>query len=298
MLLHQLNIFINVAEEKSFSKAADAIYLSQSTISSHISNLEKYFGQKLFDRMGKEVILTHAGEKLFPIAKEMLALQDHAVQALIESTWKIEGQIRIAASSVPAQYIVQKFISQFNKKFPNIKFSLSLLDSRHVAEQLVRGEADVGILGHPYFTEQLEYIPIMKEKLVAITPLNIKFLDGFSVQDLAKYPVLFRKHGSGTQVSVEKILKEANVDLSTLNIVGYFDSVQVIKQCVKEGMGVSIISEIAAEDDTNLHLINTYELLDSTENRTFFLSYKTARTLSPAMDKFIKSFSPIGNVPL
>lgn len=298
MLLHQLNIFIKVAEEKSFSKAADAIYLSQSTISSHIGNLEKYFGQKLFDRMGKEVILTHAGEKLFPIAKEMLSLQDYAVQALVESTWKIEGHIRIAASSVPAQYIVPKYISQFNKKFPNVKFSLDLLDSVHVAERLVRGEADIGILGHQYFDEQLKYIPIMKEKLVAIAPLDIEFPTGFSLANLSQYPVLFRKHGSGTQVSVEKILKKAHIDISTLNIVGYFDSVQVIKQCVKEGMGVSIISEIAAEDDTNLHLINTYNLVDSTENRSFYLSYKTARTLSPAVDEFIKSFSPIGNVTL
>lgn len=291
MLLHQLNIFIKVAEEKSFSRAAENIYLSQSTISTHISNLEKFFGQKLFDRLGKEIILTHAGEKLYPIAKEMLALQDSAVQALNDSIWKIEGNIRIAASSVPAQYIAPKLISKFTQKYPEIKVTLDLLDSKQVADKLINGDADVGILSHQYFPNHLKFIPIMEEKLVLITPRNIRFPDGFTKLDFVKYPILFRKYGSGTQVAVEKILQIAGVNIAELNVVGHFDSVQVIKQCVKEGMGISIISAIAAEDYAKYDLINVYELKELAENRTFYMAYKEARTLSPLVKEFILHYS-------
>lgn len=290
MLLHQLNIFVKVAEAKSFSKAAESIYLNQSTVSTHISNLEKHYGQKLFDRLGKEVVLTHVGEKLYPMAKEMLFLQERTTQSLIDSAWKIEGHVRIAASSVPAQYVVPKFISKFNNQHPDVKFSLDLLDSSHVAARLIHGEADLGILSHQYSNDQLEYIPLLDEKLVVITPPDIQFPSGFSLDYLYKYPVLFRKAGSGTQVAVEKILKSAKIEAAMLSVVGYFDSVQVIKQCVREGMGISIISEIAAKDDAELHLINSYELQKVHEKRTFYLAYKTSRTQSPAVKEFIRSF--------
>lgn len=287
MLLHQLHVFTRVAEEKNFSRAAESIYLSQSTVSTHINSLEKYFGQKLFDRLGKEVILTYSGEKLYPWAKKMLVLKEKALWDLKDCSGIIEGHIKIAASTVPAQYIVPKLVSRFSQKYPNIKFSLDSLDSKHVAEMLVKGDADLGILGNRYFSEKLNFIPIMEEKLVVITPTSFSFSKSLSVKELTAYPVLFRKSGSGTQAILEKILQKANIDIAKLNVIGYFDSVQVLKQCVKEGMGISIISEIAASDDVRHNLINAYELNEFTEKRKFYIAYNTERTISPLVKEFI-----------
>lgn len=287
MLLHQLEIFIQVAEEKSFSKAAENIYLSQSTISTHIGSLEKYYGQKLFDRMGREIRLTYAGEKLYPIAKEMIRLEKEALGIVSDQVRRIEGNIRIAASSVPAQYMVPKLIAEFHSRYPDTKISLNLMDSIQVAENLIKGEADIGILSHRYFPERLQFQHYQEEKLVLITPTNVSLKKNVALDELLKHPVLFRKQGSGTQVVVEELLEKAKVDIKELNVVGYFDSVQVVKQCVKEGMGISIISEIAARDYVEYGLINAYPLKEQKENRVFYVAHNLQRTKTPAVSEFI-----------
>lgn len=296
MLLHQLKAFTKVAEKKSFSKAAEALYLSQSTISTHISNLEAYYEQKLFDRLGKEIVLTHSGEKLYPLAKEILTLQDKAIWNLKDNMEKIEGRLKIAASTVPAQYIAPKLLSQFSHKYPGIKFTLDLLDSIHAAEKLAKGEADLGILGYQYFPNKLHFLPIIEEKLVVITPPSFHFPNTLSINEITTYPFLFRKHGSGTQAVLENILQNSGVDLLKLNVIGYFDSVQMVKQCVKEGMGISIISEIAAADYVQQKWINAYELQELTEKRTFYLAYNKARTLSPLVKEFINYSQHVSNI--
>lgn len=292
MLLHQLEAFINVAEKKSFSKAAEALYLSQSTVSTHISNLEAYYGHKLFDRLGKEIVLTGAGEKLYPLAKEILVLQDKALWVLKENADKIEGQLKIAASTVPAQYIVPKLIAGFSRKYSNIKYSLDLLDSIHVAEKLAKGEADIGLLGYQYLPDKLNFTPLIEEKLVVITPPDCNLPKTLSIKDITAYPFLFRKHGSGTQATLERILQEHKVELAKLHVIGYFDSVQVVKQCVKEGLGISIISEIAAADYVEQNWINVYELQDVSEKRTFYLASNKARILSPLVKEFLSFCQP------
>jgi LysR family transcriptional regulator, low CO2-responsive transcriptional regulator len=287
MLLHQLNVFITVAEKKSFSRAAEAVYLSQSTISSHINNLEKHFGKKLFDRLGKEIVLTPAGEKLYPLAKEILALQVKAARVLMDTAWNMQGHLQIVASTAPAEYIAPKLIARFSQKYPDVFFTLDSLDSKQVAEKLVKGEADLGILGHQYFPDKLKFIPLTQEKLVLIAPPSFHFNGKLSIHDFTGYPFLFRKLGSGTQATVENLLHKAKVDISKLNVIGYFDSVQIVKQCVKEEMGLSIISEIAASDYVQYQLIQACELDEFTEKRTFYLAYNAARTLSPLVNEFV-----------
>ncbi len=291
LLLHQLYVFTKVSEEKSFSKAAESIYLSQSTVSSHINNLEKYFGQKLFDRLGKEVALTYFGEKLYPWAKEILQLKDKALLELKDYKIKIEGHIKITASTVPAHYIVPGLLSRFSSEYPDIKYSLNMSNSREAAEMLAKGKTDLSFTGLKHLTDKLEFIPLAQEKLVAITPPSLRPAAKVSIKELAGYPFLFRKHGSGTQAILEEMLQKAGIDITKLKVIGYFNSVEVIKQCVKEGMGISIISEIAASDYVRQNLVNACEIDELKEKRTFYLAYNKKRTLPPIVDLFIKSCS-------
>lgn len=204
----------------------------------------------------------------------------------------MEGHLKIIASSVPAQYIAPQLLYRFSRKYLGIRFTLDSLDSRQVAEKLVKGEVDLGILGYQYFPDKLKFIPLTEEKLVLITPTSFSFNGKLSIHDITHCPFLFRTLGSGTQATVEKILRQAKIDISKLNVVGYFNNVQVIKQFVKEGMGVSIISQIAASDYVQNQLIQAYELEEFTGTRTFFLAYNTARTLSPLANEFIMTLSP------
>lgn len=290
VLLHQLEVFFQVAEKSSFSKAAESLFLSQSTISTHISNLEKHFGQRLFDRLGKEVVLTPFGEKLYPWAMEMLVLRDKALWEMKDWTGKVDGHLSIAASTVPAQYAIPFLMAKFTKKYAGIQFVLEQSGSEKVAEKLVKGEAEIGMLGEMYYLEQLRFIPFAEEEFVLITPNDLQLKNKVSLSDLVDYPFLFRKSGSGTQANLEKMLNTTGVTLAKLNVVGHFDSLEALKHCVKEGIGISIISKIAALDYVRSNLINAYELAELPEKRILYFAYHQKRTLSPLAEAFI-SFS-------
>ncbi|MBS4025923.1 MAG: LysR family transcriptional regulator [Clostridia bacterium] len=287
MQFQQLFVFTKVVEKNSFSKAAEDIFLSQSTVSNHISNLESYFGLKLFDRLGKEIVLTPFGQKLYHWAQEILKLKEMAIWDLKDWTGKIQGKLSIAASTVPAEYMVPLLISNFRKQYPEVQFSLIQSNSEAVAEVLMKGTAELGILGEKYFPEKIDYIPFIKERLVLITPADLKLKEPVSVNALLDLPFIFRTSGSGTQATVKKILKKYGLHSSSLNIVAYFDSVQSVKQGVKAGLGVSIISEIAAADYANYNLVNSYPLDEIAEKRAFYFAYNSQITLSPLIKEFI-----------
>jgi len=287
MLLHQLEVFTQVAEKSSFSKAAESLFLSQSTVSTHINNLEKHFGQKLFDRLGKEVVLTPFGQKLYPWAREMLVLKNRALWEMKDWKGKIEGHLTIAASTVPAQYAIPFLLAKFLASYKGIKFILEQSGSEKVAEKLVKGEAEIGLLGKQYNQEQLHFIPFAEEKFVLITPTSLHLSGKPSLADLAGYPFLFRKSDSGTQALLEQMLAMSGVTVSKLNIAGYFDSLEALKESVKEGIGIAIISAIAAIDWVKNKKINAYELAELVEKRSFYFAYHKKRTLSPLAETFI-----------
>ncbi|TBL76325.1 selenium metabolism-associated LysR family transcriptional regulator [Paenibacillus thalictri] len=287
MLLHQLEVFTHVAERCNFSKAAEALFLSQSTVSSHIKNLEAHFGQKLFDRLGKEVVLTPFGKKLYPWAREMLMLKDKVLWEIKDWTGKVDGILSIIASAVPAQYAIPFLLSQFLKKYNGVKFSLEQGGSETVAEKLLKGEAEIGLLGEQYHQDQLTFIPFVEEKLVLITPLDLELHNGISISEIVKYPFLFRKSNSGTQAHVEKMLSMAGIKLSQLQVAGYFGNMEALKASVREGIGISIISSIAVLDWVNNKYIHAYELAELPEKRMFYFAHHKQRTLSPLAEAFI-----------
>ena len=287
MQFHQLMAFVRVAEQRSFSKAAEILFLSQSTVSTHINSLEKYFGQKVFDRLSKNVTLTPFGQRLFYWAMEIINIREKAMWDLKDWTGKAEGNIIVAASTVPAQYMVPGLIANFIKKFSGINFSVTQKDSLGVANTLASGEADIGMLGEMYYTDKLEYIPIYQEKMVLITPYSTKLDNPVSLFKLMHNNFIFRKVGSGTQAFIEKILDSSGIEASHFKVIGYFDNVQSIKQGVKEGLGFSIISEIAARDYEESKLINSYEIAEMPGTRDFYLAYNKHKTLSPITMEFI-----------
>ena len=147
MDLHQLFVFSKVVEHNSFSKAAEEIFLSQSTVSSHVQALERTFNTRLFDRVGREIILTPFGSRLYQWALKLLLLKDEAMLDLKEGMTELRGMIRIAASSVPGQFILPKMIKHFRNQYPNAVFQIEQTSSKVVLDKVLNGTVDVGLLG-------------------------------------------------------------------------------------------------------------------------------------------------------
>lgn len=290
MDLHQLFIFTKVVEHKNFSKAAEDIFLSQSTVSSHIQALEKSLNLHLFDRDGRETLLTPHGERLYAWAQQILLLRDKAVLDLKEGMTDFRGVVRIAASSVPGSFIIPNLISHFNSAYPNITFHVTEASSKNVASNVLNRSVDIGVLGEKYENDKLNYLPFQKEKLVLITSNQVKLKDDIvCFEDIIKYPFVMRNSDSGTQALLNKFLRKNGITKEQLHIAAFTDSGNSLIQFVKQGIGISIISEIAAKEYAAVNMIRMYEIKDFQDERYFYLVHHKNKTLSLAAKLFIEN---------
>lgn len=150
----QLTIFCKVVEFKSFSRAAEAIHLSQPTVSSHIKDLEEHCGFRLLDRLGKEVLPTKAGELLFTYAKRLLALRDETESALSQFRGITKGSLTLGGSTIPGGYILPEVIGRFVKSHPEVQISLIIRDTREIADGILNGDVELAVTGAPLSIRQ------------------------------------------------------------------------------------------------------------------------------------------------
>ncbi|NMD71371.1 LysR family transcriptional regulator [Bacillus sp. DNRA2] len=288
MDFHQLYVFTKVVEHRSFSRAADDIFLSQSTVSSHISSLEKMLNIHLFDRVGREIILTPQGERLYYWAQQILLLKDQAMLDLNQEMTAFRGKIRVAVSSVPGQFILPKLVKKFREEYSQVTFHIKQYSSKLVAEKVINGFVDFGILGERYENDRLHYIPLLKEKLVLITSAQANFNSPIQLQDIIHYPIIMRNAGSGTNAMLERFLKKQQIAKDKLNIIAYTDDSQSLIQYVIQNIGISIISEIAAKGYADNQLLNMYEIPEFNDERYFYLIYNKQKTLPLISKTFIE----------
>src|SRR5262249_19786323 len=138
--LRQVEVFYYVAKFRSFSKAAEALLLTQPTISGHIKTLEESLALVLFDRLGREITLTQAGEVLYSYAKRVLSVKPAAGQALGEWEGGVRGKLLIGGSSTPGQYVLPPILGHFKRQYPEITVCLSITDTMATIERIVRGD--------------------------------------------------------------------------------------------------------------------------------------------------------------
>ncbi|MFZ7945015.1 selenium metabolism-associated LysR family transcriptional regulator [Neobacillus sp. 19] len=288
MDLHQLYVFTKVVEHKSFSKAAEDIFLSQSTVSSHIQGLEKMLGVKLFDRVGRESILTPHGERLYGWALKLLLLKDQALLDLKQGMAELKGMIRIAASSVPSQFMIPKMVKRFREHYPEVMFHINQSSSKNVAEKVLNGSVDIGILGQKFEDDKLRYIPLLKEKLVLVTPNQMEITEPVHIHDILHYPFVMRNSDSGTNALLESFLKKNHIAKDQLKIISYIEDGQSLLQFVIQDVGISIISEVSAREYSKNNLLKMYEINGFDDERYFYLVYNINKTQSIVSKLFIE----------
>ncbi|WP_066067522.1 selenium metabolism-associated LysR family transcriptional regulator [Neobacillus soli] len=289
MDLHQLYVFTKVVEHKSFSKAAEDIFLSQSTVSSHIQALEKMLGVRLFDRVARESILTPHGERLYQWALKLLLMKDQALLDLKQGMTELRGMIRVAASSVPGQFMIPKMVKQFRVEYPEVTFHIDQSSSKIVAEKVLGGSVDIGILGEKYESEKLRYIPLLKEKLVLVTSNQLEMKGPVNIRDILQYPFVMRNSDSGTNAILERFLKKSKIAKEQLNVISYIEDGQSLIQFVIQDVGISIISETAATEYARQNMLKIHEINGFNDERYFYLVYNVNKTQSLVSKLFIEN---------
>ncbi len=302
MNLKQLEAFVKVVETGSFSKAAKELYLTQPTVSAHISTLERELKVRLFIRNTKEVMMSEAGQELYRYAKQMVELE-----CQIAEHFNMRGKnssshcVTIAASTIPAQYLLPEVLMQFKKRYPDEQFKLIETDSTEVVSQIVNSMADVGFTGTVLEKKYCRYIPFYKDKLAIITPNTEKYrtLLESSKDDISwikKEHIIMREEGSGTRKEAQKQLKKAGIETANLDIIASIDNQETIKRSVRQGMGISVLSRLATEEEVRDGQILAFPIPKSDAGRDINLVYNKNAPMTANIERFIKIIKEIYNI--
>lgn len=283
MDIKQLEIFAKIVELKSFSRAAEAIFLTQPTVSGHIQSLEEELGQRLLDRLGREVVPTKAGKVLYGYARKMVSLRDEAGQALDQLMGRMKGEIVIGGSTIPGEYLLPFIIGRFREKYPEIIVILKIGDTADILNRVLTGECEVGIVGSRVKDNRLEYREYINDELVIIASSSHQLArkKKITALELSSIPFVMRERGSGSRMTIEKRLSDMGVDTSRINIVAEMGSTEAVKQAVKAGLGVSIVSSIAVTEDLRHNSLKVIPFKGKRFLRSFYISTHKGRTMSP-----------------
>ncbi|MCL2217129.1 MAG: selenium metabolism-associated LysR family transcriptional regulator [Defluviitaleaceae bacterium] len=269
----QIEAYVKVVELASFSKTAEAIFMSQPSVSAYINALEKNLGVVLINR--REVTPTPAGKIFYESAKELLTLKTNTVERIKNLSGNLCGEINILASTVPAQYILPELLTVFAKTYPQITFSVKQADTLDVCRGVAMQKAEIGFAGGIAEAEKCEFTEFMTEEMVLIAPPGEDFCPSreYSLDEiLNNYPFISREKGSGTRLQYDSFL--TSLDLSIKKPRAYFDNTQSIINAVINGLGVSIVSEFAARDFISHKMLKSVKLKNKLPKRKFYYVLK------------------------
>ena len=286
-----LETFCRVADLKSFSKAADDLFLTQPTVSGHILSLEHSLSLRLFDRTGREVRLTKAGEVFLRYASKILSSRKDLLNALSEFSHGIRGELSLGASTIPGEYLLPRLMGHFKKEHPHFILSLKIADTKEIVQWVLQGDVEYGMIGGKLSHNFLHYEKYEKDDIIAVAPSGHPLTKKKKVDlvDVLKEPWIIREEGSGTQMAVEKTLRKKGKSLKQFNVVMEMGSTSSVKEGVKAGLGLAFISKRAVEEELNQGFFSRIyiEGIDPISRQFYIVSHQ-GRTLSPIGMEFLR----------
>jgi DNA-binding transcriptional LysR family regulator len=287
----ELEIFCKVVELESFSKAAEAVSLVQASVSERIAALEKKIGIRLLDRLGRKVIPTAAGELLHKHATLLLEMKETAQLEIERFTGLKQGEISMGGSTIPGEYILPDLIGRFNKKFPHLSVKLTIADSSEIENRVLEGQLEIGVTGSKSSHANLLCQKLWEDELVLAVPFRHPWArrKSVSLQELHKTPFILREDGSGTLKILEAYLRESGEDgTSALEVSARFGSSTAVKEGIKSGLGLSILSARAIQTEVKAGLLKALKVKGLTMSRNFFLIRNKLRIASPACQAMLE----------
>lgn len=283
--LRQLEIFRRVVELGSFSRAAEAVFLAQASVSERIATLERLVGTQLLDRLGRQVLPTRAGELLYKHAVLLLDMKESASFEMQEFLGVQRGEIRMGGSTIPGEYILPRIVGEFHEKYPGISVTLAVSDTSDIEKRVQNGDIELGVIGSKSTGRSLFVKEMWKDDLVLAVQSQHPWArrNEIALEEIFKEPFILRESGSGTLKTIRKYLNEvAPEGAERLNIVAKFGSSTAVKEGIKAGVGISILSARAIETELRVGLLKALKIKGLPMSRSFFLIRDKRRIASPA----------------
>jgi aminoethylphosphonate catabolism LysR family transcriptional regulator len=278
--LKQIRSFTAVAEHRGFTAAADAVGISQPTITTQVRDLEERYGVELLLRMGRRVELTEAGEALYKVSRHIMSLLDEADELLTSSGQLQVGQLRIAAVG---PFHATEMIARFLRRYPRIGINVMLGNSDGTLARVLTLEADVAILAHVVDDPRVHTVPFSNHEVVVFVhrdhPWNGR--ESVGIGELAGQPLILRERGSTTRRAFEAATQAAGVTITPLLEIG---SREGVWKAVERGLGIGIVADFEFVEHRNLTTVRIADAVVRTEYR---LACLMERRNSPKVRAFI-----------
>ncbi len=295
MDIRRLEAFRKVYELGSFSKAGQDLFLSQPTISAHVLSLEQELGTQLFDRLGRTILPTQAGEILYRHVLHVFASLESATAEIGLLQQRVAGELLIGGSTIPATYLLPKRLAEFTFRFPDVRVKLTVGDSQDIITGVQAGEQALGVVGASVNEPDLAFSPLMEDDLVVVASRRLPgvqdLLDrgGLTVHpdDLRTWPWVLREQGSGTRKAFEMALSSLGLDIRSLNTVIEARTHETVVQCAVHGLGLCVSSRIAVGPCIDKGELLTVNVPGLVIKRNFYVVRHSRRHVFPAMRYFI-----------
>ena len=270
------NVFLSVAEHLSFSKAAEALHISQPAVSRHIKELEQRYDASLFERKGNRIYLTGAGEKVYHAFKEIAQHYRNLDFEMGELHNAQAGEIRVGASSTIAQYVIPRVMASFHKRYPHIRLHLMNGNSFEMEQLLLDNRIDLALVENLSSQAGIRYRDFLHDELIVVTGKSSLYAERATIEkeDLLQIPLVLREEGSGTLEVIRQYFAQQKILFEDLNTPIHLGSTESIKNFLLDFNGLAIVSEKAVRNELYLKTLVKLQVTGITFPRTFRIAHK------------------------
>lgn len=287
MDIHHLRIFTAVYRNRSFTRAAAELRISQPTVSEHMRKLEGELACQLFDRLGRTIVPTDKADLLYPkacrIVDDVLSLPSE----IDDEDAMMRGEIVFGASTIPGTYLMPELISRFRADHPLVSFRVVVEDTAQITARVAEHKLLCGIVGAPSVaTDELLCEPFYSDELVFVAAPGFWAGSEMRPEELAAQQFVLREEGSGTRQAMESFLKKIGVRLSVENTAAIFGASAAIKEAAKCGLGLAVLSRIAIREELASGTLRELRVNGAPMRRSFYLLRHKKRTLPAIYRRF------------
>ncbi len=285
--IRQLRVFECVARHLNYTRAAKELFLTQPAVSMQVKQLEEQFGVPLFERFGRRIFLTHAGQEILRHVHALTAQYEDLEDAVSRLKGRDSGKLRISVATT-ANYFVANLLATFSRRYPNVKISLDVTNRETLLHQLFENTVDLVIMGQPPDTSEFEAGIFMDNPLVVVAPPSHPLAQkrNTPIQQLVGQTFLVRESGSGTRVAMERFFAQHGISFNAGMELG---SNEAIKQSVQAGLGLGLLSKDTVQMETALGLLVILDIEHFPILRHWYVVNRAGKHLSSVASEF-KSF--------
>jgi DNA-binding transcriptional LysR family regulator len=288
MNLNQLKIFYLAAKYQSFSVAAEKLNITQPAVTKGIQRLQEHYEIKFFNRFGKKMALTDAGEVLYDIAEKIFEMESQAEESIRDFQQQERGHIRIHASESFGAYYLPDIIVSFSKLNPNIHISANILPTNQVAENTAMLNNDLGFISYPVENEKLVVREVIEDLLVIIVPPNHPLAQKKLIepQDLQGQPLIMHEKGSATEITLNTYIQNNNISVI---VPLELSSNRSVKIAVEGGIGIALISRRIANSEIQAGRLIAIPLSDQSMRHKYYMVHHKDKYISGMLQQLIET---------